>query len=111
MTTRTAGATAPPSNHSASSTRKFRLVLRVLLLVCAAGSAGVLGSTETLAQNAYITHVALDLSGAVSVIDTVIATVPVGSEPEAVGASPDGTRIYVANSSDNTVSMAARATV
>ena len=30
--------------------------LRVLLLVCAAGSAGVLGSTETLAQNAYITN-------------------------------------------------------
>jgi hypothetical protein len=41
--------------HSASSTRKLRLVLRVLLLVWVAGSYGVLGSAETLAQNAYIT--------------------------------------------------------
>jgi hypothetical protein len=56
MTTLTVGASAPPATRSASRTRKLRLVFRVLVLVCAASSAGVLGSTETLAQNAYITN-------------------------------------------------------
>jgi YVTN family beta-propeller protein len=48
--------------------------------------AGVLGSSESLAQNAYITNATLN---SVSVIDTtknaVIATIPVGPVPEAVG--------------------------
>src|SRR6516162_7651936 len=71
--------------------RKLRLVLRVLLLVWAAGSAGVLGSTEALAQNAYITN---NFSNTVSVIDTVsnmvTATIPVGTGPWGVAVSPDG---------------------
>jgi YVTN family beta-propeller protein len=103
--TLTVGASAPPSTRSASSTRKLRPVLRVLLLVWAAGSAAVLGSTETLAQNAYITNAA---SNTVSVIDTaknaVIATIPVGSYPEPVGVSSDGSRIYV-GSCDGTLSV------
>jgi YVTN family beta-propeller protein len=77
VTTLTVGATAPPSTHSASSTRKLRLVPHALLVVCAAVSAGFLGSTQTLAQNAYITN---NQSNYMSVIDTVTnqvtATIP-----------------------------------
>jgi YVTN family beta-propeller protein len=97
MTTLTVGTTAPPSSHSASRARKIRLVLRVLLLVWAAESAGILGSTETLAQNAYITN---NQSDYVSVIntatDSVIATIPVGGG-WGVAVSPDGRKVYVAN--------------
>ena len=60
--------------------------------------AGVLGSTETLAQNAYITN---NQSNNVSVIDTrtneVTATVPVGAGPWGVAVSPDGRKVYTAN--------------
>ena len=79
-------------------TRKLRLVLRVLLLVWAAGSAGVLGSAQSLAQNAYITNWSSDT---VSVIDTntnsVIATISVGNEPFGVAVTSDGRRVYIAN--------------
>jgi YVTN family beta-propeller protein len=98
MTTLTVGASAP-STRSSSSTRKLRLVFRGLLLVWAAGSAGVLGSTETLAQNAYITNNAS--SNNVSVIDTrtneVTATLPVGAGPWGVAVNSDGRKVYTAN--------------
>src|SRR5207249_5961868 len=49
---------------------------------------------------AYVTH-ATGGGGHVSVIDTtantVIATVPVGGQPEGVAVHPDGKRVYVAN--------------
>ena len=68
--------------------------------------AGVLGSTETLAQNAYVTN--LD-SKSVSVVNTrtnaVIATVPVGVGPWGVAVSPDGRRVYVANNSSASLSV------
>jgi YVTN family beta-propeller protein len=58
----------------------------------------VLGSTETLRQNAYI---AISGSNDVSVIDTatnkVIATIPVGAFPLGIAVTPDGRRVYVAN--------------
>src|SRR6185295_14139320 len=48
-------------------------------------------------------------SGTVSVIDlntyAVTNTVAVGAEPMAVALSPNGTRLYVANSSSNTLSV------
>jgi YVTN family beta-propeller protein len=40
----------------------------------------------------------------------VIATIPVGTYPEAVAVSPDGTRAYVTNNSANTVSVIDTAT-
>src|ERR1700730_13192198 len=57
------------------------------------------------AQNAYIKNLN---SNAVSVIDTatntVVATIPVGTSPQGVAITPDGTKVYVANGSDSTVS-------
>jgi YVTN family beta-propeller protein len=40
----------------------------------------------------------------------VIATIPVGSEPGGVAVTPDGSKVYVANSLSNTVSAIATAT-
>ena len=66
--------------------------------IAAFAVASVLGSTETLAQNAYITN---NQSNNVSVIDTrtneVTATVPVGGGPYGVAVSPDGRKVYTAN--------------
>jgi YVTN family beta-propeller protein len=91
--------------------RKLRPVLRVLLLVWAAGSAGVLGSTETLAQNAYITNAD---SNNVSVINiatnTVVATIPIGYGPFGVSVSPDGGRVYIGSAGVNTVGVIETAT-
>ncbi len=55
---------------------------------------------------AWVTNL---LDDSVSVIDTatnsVVATVPVGDGPEAVGVNPDNTRVYVANGAADTVSV------
>ena len=37
--------------------------------------------------------------------NTVVKTVPVGGNPMAVAITPDGTKVYVANSASNTVSV------
>jgi YVTN family beta-propeller protein len=81
------------------------------LLPAALALAGLLGSAQSLAQNAYITN---EPAGTVSVIDTaantVIATITVGNQPVGVAATPDGSKVYVANSNANTVSVIATAT-
>src|SRR6516225_2190272 len=78
--------------------------LRSALLACA--FAGVLGSTETLGQNAYIANSG---SNDVSVIDTatnkVTATIPVGAFPLGIAVTPDGGNVYVTNSNSATVSV------
>jgi YVTN family beta-propeller protein len=67
--------------------------------------------TADAAPFAYITNSA---SNSVSVIDvatnTVIATIPVGSEPYGVAVSPDGARVYVTNFGSNDVSVISTAT-
>ena len=102
--------TNPASSFAADArithicSRKLRLVLRVLFLVWAAGS--VLGSTETRAQNAYITNFG---SNTVSVIDTLTNTVTATSAVDTylagVAVSPDGSKVYVASEASNTVSV------
>jgi len=67
----------------------------------------MLASTPAEAQPfAYVTNFS---SNTVSVIDTatntVVATVPVGTNPEGVAITPDGTRAYVANNGSGTVSL------
>jgi YVTN family beta-propeller protein len=72
--------------------------LRISSLIAAFALAGRLGSTQTVAQNAYITN---QSSNTVSVIDTVTnavtATIPVGVVPEGVAVTPNGSKVYVAN--------------
>jgi YVTN family beta-propeller protein len=74
--------------------------VRISGLIAAVAFAGILGSTQILAQNAYITN---SSSNNVSVIDMeknkVIATI-VGSffSPYGVAVSPDGSKVYVTNS-------------
>ena len=80
--------------------RIWRLfAIAALVFCCFAGA-------QALAQNAYITN--LD-ANTVSVIDTtsnmVAATIAVGSLPQGVAVTPDGSLVYVANSIDNTVSV------
>ena len=57
-------------------------------------------------QAVYVTNSG---SNSVSVIETlnytVVASIPVGSNPMGIGVGPDGTRAYVANHSSNTVSV------
>ena len=69
-----------------------------LLAAVATLSLTNLGSTGTLAQNAYVTNSSSDT---VSVIDTnansVIATISVGNEPFGVAVTSDGRRVYIAN--------------
>jgi len=69
-----------------------------LLATAAFAVAGVLGSTETLAQNAYIANT---YSNTVSVIDvatnTVRATISGFDDPQGVAVSPDGRKVYVGN--------------
>src|SRR5215471_7006028 len=71
--------------------KKFALALTLACL---------LGPASTRAQNAYITN---ENSNTVSVIDTatdtVSATIPVGLIPFGVAVSPDGSKVYVTNSS------------
>src|SRR5712671_3141612 len=72
------------------------------LLAIAAFGCCLLGSAQSLAQNAYITNMG---SNSVSVINTatntVIATIPVGNLPFAVAVSPDGRKVYVTDDTSN----------
>jgi YVTN family beta-propeller protein len=75
--------------------------------MAACALAGVLGSTETLAQNAYIAN---ELSDNVTVIDTRTNTVvgspiTVGDSPWGVAVAPDGGEVYVTNINSGTVSV------
>jgi YVTN family beta-propeller protein len=71
--------------------------------------ASLLGTPQSLAQNAYITN----QIGTVSVIaterNTVIATIPVGAEPGGVAVAPDGAKVYVANTLSDNMSIIAAA--
>jgi YVTN family beta-propeller protein len=82
-----------------------------LLAIMAVAVGYVLGSAQSLAQNAYITNAT---SNNVSVIDTatnkVTTTIPVGSFPFGVAVAPDGRRAYIANDGSETVSVIDTAT-
>ncbi len=88
------------------------MTLRLSGLLLIAAVAGLLGSAQALAQNAYIPN---SIDHNVSVIDTATNTVigspiPVGPNPRAVAVTPDGSKVYVANNAANTVSVIATAT-
>jgi len=56
-----------------------------------------------------LVFVANSIDGTVSVVSTLtnklVATIPVGSKPEGVSVSPDGSRVYVTNRGSNSVSV------
>src|ERR1700730_5117395 len=85
--------------YDLATCRRSTPSMKMRLLIAAFALAGLLGSGQSLAQNAYITNAG---SNNVSVIDTatntVTATITVGSVPVGVAISPDGTRVYVTNS-------------
>lgn len=88
-----------PSTH--------RLLIGISLLLAMA-----IGGLSANAQSfAYVVN---QSSNSVSVINTatntVVATVPVGSNPFAVAIAPDGTMAYVTNNNDSTVSVINTAT-
>jgi YVTN family beta-propeller protein len=84
--------------HKAAS----RLVLRACAVLLAASAAAPLHA----APFAYITNTS---ANTVSVVNlptrTVVATIPVGTTPVAVGLDSAGTRVYVANNGDLTISV------
>ena len=100
-----------PSNAIRDNAMNVRI--SALVAIAAFALAGLLGSGQSLAQNAYITNLG---SNTVSVIDTktnkVTATIPVGAGPLGVAVSPDGSKVYITNDNDNpgTVSVIDTAT-
>jgi len=82
-----------------------------MLAITAFAVSCLLGSTQSLAQNAYITN---SDSNNVSVINTatntVIATIPVGTFPQGVAVSPDGSKVYVTTPASNIVAVIDTAT-
>jgi YVTN family beta-propeller protein len=74
--------------------------MKMRLLIAAFALAGLLGSGQSLAQNAYITS---QSSGTVSVVDTVTnmvtATIAIGkfNQSGGVAVSPDGSKAYLTN--------------
>jgi YVTN family beta-propeller protein len=86
---------------------KFRRqLLRVVPGITAFALACLLGSAQSLAQNAYITNQG---SNNVTVINTatntVVTTIPVGNDPAGVTVTADGKTVYVANLNDNSLSV------
>jgi YVTN family beta-propeller protein len=83
---------------------RFRIATRGAVI--AAVAALSFAAQPASAQSAYVPNFG---SNTVSVIatasNTVAATIPVGSGPFGVAATPDGGKVYVANQNSNTVSV------
>ena len=59
-----------------------------------------------LAQTFYVSNSSTDTVSVIRPNDGgVIATIPVGDNPQSVAVSPDGLRVYTANANDNTISV------
>src|SRR5919205_597221 len=93
-------------------THKFSMVLGATVKVTLALFLVIFGASVALAQNKA--YVALLGSNAVAVIDTttntVITTIPVGSQPISVDVTPNGAFVYVANQLSASISVIATAT-
>jgi YVTN family beta-propeller protein len=89
----------------------MKLHISGLRAIAAFAVACLLGSAQSLAQNAYITNGGSDtVSVIATATNTVTATVPVGEAPLGVAVSPDGSKVYVANNGPGTVSVIDTAT-
>jgi YVTN family beta-propeller protein len=96
-----------------SAVGEHAMNLRISGLIAAFAVSSLLGSTQSVAQNAYITN---SESDTVSVINTatstVIATIPVGPgfTPYGVAVTSDGSKVYVVNLNSSSVSVIDAAT-
>jgi YVTN family beta-propeller protein len=94
-----------------SAVGEYAMKPHIFSFIGAFALAGLLGSAQSLAQNAYITNLG---SNSVSVIDTatntVTVTIPVGVGPYGVAVSQDGSKLYVTNETSDTVSVIDTAT-
>jgi YVTN family beta-propeller protein len=81
-----------------------------LLATAASAVAGILGSTQTFAQSAYITNARSTVSVIDTVTNTVVGSIPVGYIPRGVAVTPDGSKVFVTNAADNSVSVISTAT-
>src|SRR5215831_5905443 len=94
----------PPRRRSRHQALRFLPVIAVFELVV------ILGSTEPLAQNAYITSGFGTVSAIATATNMVTARIPVSSYTFGVAVTPDGSKAYVANYGSNTVSVIATTT-
>src|SRR5262249_49287750 len=84
---------------------KKSMRIRISLLPATAifAVAGLLGSTQTFAQNAYITNAHDDTVSLISSANNkVTATIPVGQFPFGVAVAPNGSKVYVTNQQSST---------
>src|SRR6516225_7354908 len=102
---------ADPANTRGSiSSRRSIAAVTTFALAC------LFAAASARAQNAYITNEGEDeASNTVSVIDTatnqvVGSPITVGANPLGVAVTPDGSNVYVTNTSPNTVSVIDTAT-
>ena len=111
-TTAAAAATQRTATGGTAGTRRRRQAT-ALTAGAALGLAGLTGLAAPPVQaqpagtaTAYVANGGDNTVSAVDTSDgTVTATIPVGSGPQGVAASPDGTRVYVPAISSNTVSV------
>jgi gliding motility-associated-like protein len=68
-------------------------------------------ATPVATSYAYIANQVSDNVTVINVVtNKVITTIPVGTTPQAVAVSPDGSRVYITNTNDNTISVINTAT-
>jgi YVTN family beta-propeller protein len=108
------GIDAPQGGVDQIGRKTMKLRISGLLAIAAFALAGLFGSAQTLAQNAYITNF---LDGTVSVINTqtdlVTATISQSSDfpaPRAVSVTLDGSKVYITNVGNHTVAVIDTAT-
>src|SRR5260370_20266199 len=80
--------------------------LRISGLIAAFALAGILGSAQSLAQNAYIPNAGDNTVSVINTVtDKVVATIPIGAPPYGVAVSPVGGKVYITDLFANAVSV------
>ncbi|AKB20015.1 PKD domain-containing protein [Methanosarcina sp. WWM596] len=82
--------------------------LAFLMLVSIAGA--MAESQHPIAPFAYVSNFDDSTVSIVDISKNTVTMVPVGSHPEGIAATPDGTKVYVANIDDDSVSVISTAT-
>lgn len=113
VTLNPAGTRAYIANSNGNTVSILDTATNTIVDTVSTGSRAVETAFNPTGTRAYVTNFSSD---SVSVIDTtasppvVIATIPVGVNPQGISMNADGTRVYVANRNSNTVSVIDTAT-